>query len=89
MRRKDLMDAPQEQFYSKNSGGSPNSPILEAVGDRDLPDAWPNESQRQALKDFARSLRERFSSHELVYLASAVEVQANEQRAEEEGRAAS
>ena len=83
------MDAPQEQVYSKNSGGSPNSPVLEAVSDRDLPDAWPNESQRQALNDFARSLRARFSSHELVYLASAVEVQTNERRAEEEGRAAS
>ena len=83
------MDAPQEQFYSKNPEGLLNSPDLEAVGDRDLPDARPNEAQRQALKDFARSLRARFSSHELVYLASAVEVQANERRAEEEGRAAS
>jgi hypothetical protein len=79
-----MMDAPQEQVYSKNSGGSPNSPVLEAVGDRDLPDARPNESQRQALKDFARSLRTRFSSHELVYLASAVEVEANLIRAAEE-----
>jgi hypothetical protein len=89
MRRKDLMDAPQEQVYSKISGSSPNSSVLEAVSGRDLPDARPNESQRHALKDFARSLRARFSSHELVYLASAVEVQANEQRAEEEGRTAS
>jgi hypothetical protein len=83
------MDAPQVQFCSKSSGSSPNSPVREAVGDRNLPDARPNESQRQALKDFARSLRARYSSHELVYLASAVEVQANEQRAEEVGRAAS
>ena len=84
------MDAPQEQFYSKSSGGSTNSPILEAVGDRDLPDARPNEAQKQALKDFARSLRARFSSIELSYLASAVEVEANLIRAaEEEGRAAS
>ena len=83
------MDAPQEQFYSKDSGGSPNSPDLEAVGHRDMPDARPNESQRQALRDFARALRARFSSQELVYLASAVEVQANARRAEEEGRAAS
>ena len=79
------MDAAQEQFYSNSSGGSPNIPVLEAVGYRDLPDARPNESQRQALKDFARSLRAWLSSHELAYLASAVEVQANERRAEEEG----
>ena len=78
------MDAPQEQFYSKLSGYSPNSPVPEAVGDRDLPDARPNESQRQVLKDFARSLRTRFSSHELVYLASAIEVEANIIRAAEE-----
>jgi hypothetical protein len=83
------MDAPQRQFYSKNSGGSPNSSVLEAVGDQGLPDARPNEAQRQTLKDFARSLRAQFSSLELAYLASAVEVQANERRAEEEGRAAS
>jgi hypothetical protein len=84
MRRKDLMDAPQVQVYSKNSGGSPNPRVLEAVGDRDLPDARPNASQKQALKDFARSLRARFSSHELVYLASAVEAEANLIRAAEE-----
>jgi hypothetical protein len=83
------MDAPQMESYSKNLGGSQSSPVLEAVGDRDLPDARPNEAQKQALKDFASYLRARFSSHELVYLASAVEVQANERRAEEEGRAAS
>ena len=83
------MIAQQRQFYSNGLGGSLRSPVLEAVGDRELPDARPNESQRQALKDFARSLRARFSSHELVYLASAVEVQANERRVEEERRAAS
>jgi hypothetical protein len=76
--------APQEQFYSKDLGGSPSSPVLEAVDDRELPDARPNESQRQALKDLARSLRPRFSSRELAYLASAVEVEANLVRAAEE-----
>ena len=63
--------------------------VYPGVDDRELPDACPNESQRRALKDLARSLRTTFSSHELVYLSSAVEVQANERRAEEEGRAAS
>jgi hypothetical protein len=66
--------AQQKQFYSN---------ILEVIGDRELPDAHPNELQRQALKDLARSLRLRFSSRELVYLASVVEVEANLMRAVE------
>jgi hypothetical protein len=78
------MDAPQMESYSKNLGGSQSSPVLEVVGDGELPDAHPNESQRQALKDFACSLRARFTSHELAFLASAVEAQANLARAAEE-----
>jgi hypothetical protein len=84
MRRKVLMDAPQELFYSKNSGGPPNSPVLEAVSDRDLSDAQPNEMRRRVLKDLARSLRPLFSSIELAYLAGALEVEANLIRAVEE-----
>jgi len=72
------------ESYSKNLGGSQSSPVLEVVGDGELPDAHPNESQRQALKDFARSLRARFTSHELAFLASAVEAQASLARAAEE-----
>ena len=83
------MIAQQDEFYSTNPRGSSPSPVLDEVGDQGLPDARPNEAQRQALKDFARSLRARFSSHELVFLASALEVQANERRTEDEGRAAS
>jgi hypothetical protein len=83
------MDAPQALFYSKAKRGSETASILEVFSDRELPDARPSDSQRQALKGFARSLRTRFSSLELAYLASAIEVQANERRAEEEGRAAS
>jgi hypothetical protein len=52
-------------------------PVLEVVGDRELPDAHPNESRRRVLKDLARSLRPRFSASELAYVASAVEVEAN------------
>jgi hypothetical protein len=78
------MDAPQKQFYRKNLGGSQRSPVMEVVDDRELPDAWPNESQRQALKDLARSLRPRFTARELAYLASAVEVEAILVRAAEE-----
>lgn len=58
--------------------------VYPRVDDRELPDACPNESQRQALKDFARSLRAQFSSRELAYLASAIEVEANLIRAAEE-----
>ncbi len=50
----------------------------------ELPDAHPNEAQRQALRGLARSLRSRLSSRELVYLAGAVEVEANARRAEED-----
>ncbi len=83
------MIAQQESFYSTNPEDWPPVSILEAVGDRDLPDANPNASQRQALKDLARSLRPCFSSRELAYLASAVEVEANMRRAEEHGCARS
>jgi hypothetical protein len=51
--------------------------VYPRVDDGELSDAHPNESQRHALKGFARSLRARFSSRELAYLASAVEVEAN------------
>lgn len=63
--------------------------LLADAGDRELSDAYPNESQRQVLKDLARSLRLRFSSRELAYLASTVEVEANTRRAEEDGRVGS
>ena len=78
------MDAPQAQFYSKTQGGPATASILEVIGDRELPDAHPNDSQRRVLKDLARSLRRRFSSRELAYLAGAVEVEANLTRAAEE-----
>ncbi|MGH3147295.1 MAG: hypothetical protein ACRDTR_15970 [Rubrobacter sp.] len=57
--------------------------VLETIGDRELPDADPSEEQQRALKDLARSLRTRFTFRELVYLASALAVEANERRAEE------
>jgi hypothetical protein len=76
--------AQQEEFYSTNPRGSSTSPVREVIGDRELPDARPNASQRQALKNLARSLRPRFSSCELAYLASAIELQANVARAAEE-----
>jgi hypothetical protein len=76
--------AQQEQFYSNNSRVSSTVPSLEVIGDQGPPDAQPNESQRQALKDLARSLGLWLSSRELVYLAGAVEVEANLVRATEE-----
>jgi hypothetical protein len=81
------MDAPQEPFYSKTKGGPATASILEVIGDRELPDAWPNASQRTTLKDLAHSLRAMVSPVELVYLASALEVEANE--LSEEGRSTS
>ncbi len=62
------MIAQREPFYSN---------VLEVIGDRELPDAQPNESQRRVLKDLARSLQARFSYRELAYLAGAIEVEAN------------
>ncbi len=50
----------------------------------ELPDADPDEAQRRALKALARSLRARLSARELVFLAGAVEVEANTRRAEED-----
>lgn len=84
------MIAQQEtSFYSKVPENSLTVPVLETVGNRELPDSHPNESQRRALKELARSLRPRLSSRELAYLASALEVEANARRAEEGGRAGS
>jgi len=77
----------ETSFYNKLPETS--LPVLKAVHDKEPPDAHPNESQRRALKDLARSLRPRLSSHELAYLASAVEVEANMRRTEEVGRAGS
>ena len=91
-RKGDLMRPEPKQVYprrltepsgSKEPGVPPNLSAPEAVGDRELPDANPNESQRRALKDLARSLRPRFSSRELAYLAGAVEAEANLVRAAE------
>lgn len=62
----------------------PGTECLKEIGDRELPDADPNESQRQALKDVARVLRARFTARELAYLAGAVEFEAFEKRAREE-----
>jgi hypothetical protein len=81
------MIAQQKQFYSKDLGGSQSSPVPEAVDDRELPDARPNESQRRTLKELAHSLRAMVSPVELVYLASALEIEANELA--EEGRSTS
>jgi hypothetical protein len=76
--------AQQEEFYSTNPRDSSPSPVLEVVGDRELPDTQPSEAQRRVLKDLARSLRPLLSSIELSYLASAFEVEANLIRAAEE-----
>jgi hypothetical protein len=77
------MNAPQESFYSKTKRGSATASILEVFSDRELPDARPSDSRRRTLKDFAHSLRTEFSSLELAYLASAIEVEANDLRTEE------
>jgi hypothetical protein len=70
----------------QHSSPEPSSvAVLQAIGDRELPDARPNASQRQHLRDPARSLR--FSSLELAYLTSAVEAEANSMRAREEADA--
>jgi hypothetical protein len=76
--------AQQGGFYSTNPRGSSPSPVLEVVGDRELSDTQPSETQRRILKDLARSLRPLFSFIELAYLASALEVEANLIRAVEE-----
>ena len=60
--------------------------LLEAAGHRELPDATLTEDRSLTLKDLARALRANFSSHELFYLAGAVEAEANAKRAEEESR---
>jgi hypothetical protein len=68
----------------QHSPPKPSTIVLQAIGDRELPDAHPSESQRRVLKDLARSLGPRFSSRELAYLASAVEAEASAKRAAEE-----
>lgn len=61
--------------------------LLEVAGDRELPDANLTEVQRTLLKGLAHDLRVRLSSCELIYLAGAVEVEANGKRSEEESLA--
>ena len=50
---------------------------LQAVGDGELPDANLTDARRRSLRKHACALRARLSSHELMYLASALEVEAN------------
>jgi hypothetical protein len=79
------MFARQQRFYSNNPRGSSAVTVLEAAGERELPDANLNESQRRILKDLARSLRPLLTVRELAYLAGAVEVEANLARDTEAG----
>jgi hypothetical protein len=74
----------QDGFYSENQEGVSVVPIMEAVGHREPHDTNPIESKRKALKGLARTLGMWLSSRELVYLAGAVEVEANLARAVEE-----
>jgi hypothetical protein len=60
--------------------------LLEAIGDRELPDAVITRARREELKELACALRARLSSHEIMYLAGTLEVEANGKRAEEEVR---
>ena len=73
--------APQTLY--KDSQTHPTTAVLEAAGDVELPDANLTEMQRLALKELAHRLGPRLSSHEFVFLASTVEVEAHAKREKE------
>lgn len=50
----------------------------------ELPDSVLTEARRRSLKKLAGAIRACLSSHELMYLVGALEVRANDKRAEEE-----
>jgi len=56
---------------------------LAATGDDELPDANLTEERRHTMKRVARAFGWHFTSHELIYLAGALEAEANAKRAEE------
>jgi len=58
--------------------------VLEAIGDRELPDSTLTEVRRQFLKEQVFAAAPRLSPHELMFLAGAFEDAANRKTAQEE-----
>lgn len=85
-----MNSAPKQEYHGRHLQPASNAvAVLAADGDRELPDAHPNESKRRTLKRIGHYLGTRFDSVELVYLSAVLEVEANDARRAEEGRAAS
>jgi hypothetical protein len=78
----DLVRSAPETEYHANA-----ATVLETVGDQELPDVTLSDAQRTELKSEVLRLETRHTSHELIFLSSALEVAANRKRAEELRRA--
>ncbi len=87
-----MRSAPTQEYHNnprprKGLAASPgyiDTSLLEATGDRELPDATLTQAQKRLLKEQVRATAPHLSSHELMFLAGAFEFAANWTRAQQE-----